>query len=234
MKICICDDEVLFIEETRNAVSEIMKENNRECEIKLFSSSAELIQSGEAFDMAFIDIEMPQYKGTAVASELQKINPYIFVFFITSFNSYLDEAMDLKAFRFLSKPIDKKRLKDGIEKALNSFDNSSAEVEVFVEHEKAIEKIKIADITFVEISGRKTIVHTAKESYDSKKKFDEWQSLLNGDSFYRVHGSFIVNMNYITGFEYDTVNIGTERIPVSARKRTDFKKKFMKLIGGNL
>lgn len=233
MKICICDDEPVLLNNTKQLVEKIITENNRECEIKVYSSSAQLVDNGEHFDMAFIDIEMPQYKGTAVASELQKSNPDIFVFFITAFNSYLDEAMDLKAFRFISKPIDEKRLKDSIEKALGAYD--SLNTEVFVEENKQIKKIKISDITFVEISGRKTTVHTAQDSFPSKKKLDEWQELLTGNSFYKVHGSFIVNMDYITQFDYESVVIaGNHIIPVSARKRTDFKKKFMKLIGDNL
>lgn len=52
---------------------------------------------------------MPGVNGLSVTKHLQTLNPNIIVFIVTSFQGYLDDAMDLKVFRFLSKPIDENR-----------------------------------------------------------------------------------------------------------------------------
>ncbi len=77
-------------------------------------------------DFAFIDIEMPGVNGLSVTKHLQTLNPNIIVFFIvTSFQGYLDDAMDLKVFRFLSKPIDENRFFKSMDVALNLYKQST-------------------------------------------------------------------------------------------------------------
>ena len=56
---------------------------------------------------------------------LQTLNPNIIVFIVTSFQGYLDDAMDLKVFRFLSKPIDENRFFKSMDVALNLYKQST-------------------------------------------------------------------------------------------------------------
>lgn len=44
---------------------------------------------------------MPDIDGISVAKELKNRNQKIVIFFVTAFDEYQDEAMDLHAFRFL-------------------------------------------------------------------------------------------------------------------------------------
>ena len=102
MKIIICDDEKIYIDSVKQNVDAFLEENDLGAEYTLYTDCTELIKgNNDFFDMAFLDIEMGEIKGTQVAEKLKEVNPNIIVFIITSHDDYLDEAMDLDVFRYI-------------------------------------------------------------------------------------------------------------------------------------
>lgn len=111
MKIIICDDEKEYVDIVQQKVNSFLEEKNIVAEYTLYTDCQELMEnSTEVFDMAFLDIEMGDIKGIQVAEKLKEANPHIVVFIITSYDHYLDEAMDLNVFRYIKKPLDEKRV----------------------------------------------------------------------------------------------------------------------------
>ncbi len=78
----------------------------------------EIRESGERFDLAFLDIQMEEVDGIALAKELRRRNGRMALFFVTNYAEYQDDAMDLQAFRFFEKPFDVIRLYAGLDKAM--------------------------------------------------------------------------------------------------------------------
>lgn len=73
-----------------------LAENNVDARFDLISDSAQLHDSAETYDMAFLDIGMTPYNGLEIAARLKKRNRNIIIFFITSYDDYIDDAMDLR------------------------------------------------------------------------------------------------------------------------------------------
>ncbi len=65
-------------------------------------------------------------------------------------------------------------------------------------------KILLKDIIYVESSSRKIIIHTAACDYTVYSKLDEIESNFN-NNFLRIHKSYLVNMNAIKEYQYDSV-----------------------------
>lgn len=112
MKVLICDDDKCIVDETKNNLNTFSDKHRIVFDIDLFYNGVELLNSNISYDMAFIDIEMPQVNGLTLAAHLKAFNPNIIIFIITSHESYLDDAMDLDVFRYLSKPIDNDRFSE--------------------------------------------------------------------------------------------------------------------------
>ena len=156
-------------------------------------------------------------------------NSHTVIFFITAYNNYLDEAMDLNAFRFLSKPLDIKRLFAGLEKALELIDNTV--ISFMIKDSSTVYKISASDIIYVEILGRYTKVVTTDGKYMSNNSMNYWQEKLTATYFYLVHKSFIVNTNYITKYNSDQIVLNNKfDIPIAYRKRAPFRKYFLRKI----
>lgn len=117
MKIAICDDDSAYVKKIESVVRTTLAEKNIDARFDLISDSAQLHDSAETYDMAFLDIGMTPYNGLEIAARLKKRNRNIIIFFITSYDDYIDDAMDLHVFRYISKPLDARRLRAGVEKS---------------------------------------------------------------------------------------------------------------------
>lgn len=133
MKLLICDDEKRYLDMLATQVREYMSERGIPCEITATVDPVNIWESGESFDLAFLDIQMEGVDGIALAKELRRRNGRVALFFVTNFDIYQDEAMDLQAFRFFEKPFDVARLHSGLDKAMEYIDG--AYVDIFLSGE---------------------------------------------------------------------------------------------------
>ena len=225
MKILICDDEQMYVDDIRNHIELYASEKRLSFDIDSYTDAKSLLDNNPYYDIAFLDVEIGNIKGTEVAKRLKKVNKYIVIFIITSYNKYLDEAMDLNVLRFIVKPIDVKRLYNGMDKAISLIDNSV--VELFLKNGTTQIKLPINDIMFIEVEGKKTKVQTKNAVYYSMDRLKVWKKRLTPSFFFQIHSSFIINMKYISQYDRDEVVIdNVYKTPIAYRKQTEFKNYF--------
>lgn len=233
MNILICDDEEKYINEIKEQVSAFMDNHSIEANINTFCSGEEAIQSSETnnYDIAFIDVEIGNIKGTDIAAILKQKNKHIIIFIITAYEKYLDEAMDLNVLRFLTKPINSKRLNSGLEKAITLIDNSF--VDIYLKKDTNIVKVPTNNIIYIEIVDRNTKIVTETDTYISSSNIKYWKEKLTASFFYQVHTSFIINMKFITKYSRDLVELKYKyQIPIAYRKRAQFRSYFLNYFSG--
>ena len=100
MRILICDDETKNINDLQKYIEEYMNNRGVSFEIEATTNPIGVVKSDAIYDLVFLDIQMPELDGFKVARELKERNSKVVVFFITAFNEYQDDAMDLQVFRF--------------------------------------------------------------------------------------------------------------------------------------
>lgn len=59
----------------------------------------------ENIDLVFLDINMPNFSGIDVATELKKNKPNIFIVFVTAYDTYAIDAFKVEASDYLMKPV---------------------------------------------------------------------------------------------------------------------------------
>jgi len=229
--IAICDDEQEFINDIRKHLKQYSSEHGLTFEIYEFCSGADILSSKIVFDIAFLDIEMKDINGIEVGRKLQNENPDLVLIYVTAYNQYLDEALDLGITRFFDKPIDSQRFYEGMDRAVSKVDNT--EIKFYLKDDnKGVVTVRCKDIIFVEIQGRKTEIHTKEHDYLSKDGIKVWKARLNKSYFEIPHNSYIINTNFITYFCKEYVILDNKyTIPIAYSKRAEFKRKFMKLMG---
>lgn len=125
MKIAICDDEQIYIDNIVEHLNIFSAENNIDFEKSIFTSSADILVSDIRFDIAVLDVEMDNINGIKLGSELRKRNPHIILIYVTAYRKYLDDALNLNAARFFEKPLDSQRFYRGLRDAVKRIDNTS-------------------------------------------------------------------------------------------------------------
>lgn len=184
-----------------------------------------LSDNGEK-SIIFLDIEMPGVSGIHTGRKLKQADSSVIIFIITSYMEYLDEAMQFHVFRYLSKPLDKKRVLRNLKDALLLYNSSVTKIPV--ETKDRIYTIRSSDIVSVESSGSKSVVHTTSSNYISVHKIQHWAEKLDMPCFSVTHRSFIVNMEHVSDFGHTTISLcnGQSTAYLARRKYTKFKEAY--------
>lgn len=194
-------------------------------------------------DCLFLDIQMPTMDGFQF---LEKLNHKDFAIVITTaYNDFAIKALKHEAIDYLLKPIDSDDLNDTIKKIKkfnNKFNNSSRIEEALSNFNAKFDQKKITintdgkliflnadDILFVESDGNySTIVTKDGQKILITKKLKEVNDILPEHYFFRIHNSYIINLNKIKEFiknEGYVVMESNHKIPVARQRKSDFLEK---------
>lgn len=235
IKILICDDDPAIREQITSLLLSFGNKNKLKFQIDSKESGKFILTNPVSYDIAYIDIEMPNVNGLNLSKQLKTINPDILVLVVTSFQSYLDDAMKIHVFRYLSKPIDKNRFYTNLKDALEEYRLISKMITVTFNDE--VHRIKTKDILFIENQKYGSVIHSKYGNYQTNKKPKEWLKMIDRESFVFSHNSILVNLQNVVDFDSTTVVLRkneqeTVTTYISQRRRSYFKKAFFNFAGG--
>lgn len=230
MRILICDDEVRYIQPLRKCLEQYMTEHNIPSEITEAVAPQKILLSKEVYDIAFLDIQMENVDGLTLAKELRQRNRKTALFFITNYEGYQDNAMDLQALRYFKKPFEPERLIAGLDKALEYIDG--AYVDVFLYSGGVQQRVLVDDILYLTLDGRKVAIQTVKSRFLVTGKLEEWMERFPHTFFRQPHKSFLVNLHHVERYAYSELQMsdGT-RIPIAPKKQPEFRRIWFEYIG---
>jgi len=230
IQIAICDDDAVMLTEMQSVITQHMEQKNLNYQLYSYQNGEALLLGTEdagMFHIVFLDIEMPGMNGIYVGNELKKANKNVIIFVVTSYSEYLDEAMRFHVFRYLSKPLDKQRFFRNMKDALAYYNSITTKIPV--ETKQGVYSFPASQIIAIEAQGRKVIVHTTRQDFDSIHNMDYWLEQLPKNSFFQTHRSFIVNFEHIVDFDHSTIHLSNQQIAayLTRRKYSSFKNAYL-------
>lgn len=238
LRVAIIEDE----EKTLQSICAILADYCENVQIAgtatSVSEAISLIKKAE-LDLVLSDINLPDGDSFNIFEKLDNID--FKIIFITAFEEYALKAIKFSAFDYLVKPIDPLELIASIKKVQSQIkkENAGLKMEALLSNVRnfsenlrkivlktaeSIFVVDVQDIVACESDGVYTKVFLKdKRKIMVSKVLKEYDELLNGSGFIRVHKSHLVNLNYIDRFNkaeggYLVMKDGSE-IPVSQRKR---------------
>jgi two-component system response regulator LytT len=168
-------------------------------------------------DLVFLDVQVPGMDGLTVIRKLrEKDVPLPYFILATAYDQYAIEAFTLDAMDYLLKPIEKDRLALTIDRARRAIQEKTAktlaaEPPLPTQPRSGLQRTKLlvksnnrnfivdaSDVIYATIDdGLITIVAAGIEGQSNYRTIEELQSNLDADVFWRVHRSFLVNINRI-------------------------------------
>ena len=234
MKIAVIDDERLARKELIHQILETLPDSQIE-EADSGSSALSLISS-KKFDLLFIDINLNDMEGTTLAAAAKKLLPKAQIVFATAYSQYAVKAFELGVDNYILKPFDPARVHEVLEICLEECEKDApASVYFFskipISNNRTTILVDIADIVYIETSGRGCIIHTPRQDFTENLLIGEYEKRLSPQGFCRVHKSFLINLNYISEvFPWLSNSLGIRLkgfqdiiIPVSREKVRLFK-----------
>ena len=177
-----------------------------------------LIENSEP-DLVFMDVEMPGLDGIGVIRRLREKNiPLPYFVMATAYENYAVEAFRQEATDYLLKPIEKERLSQTIERARRVVGErtraaeaamvtaprtaaqqaSQQRAKILVRKEGRQYIVDAQEIIYATIDdGVISVVCASVEGETNYGTMEELQSSLDADQFWRVHRSWLININRI-------------------------------------
>lgn len=211
LNACIIDDEA----NSREVLELLLKESHPD--VKIAGTASNISDASEMIkllqpDLLFLDIEMPGGNGFELLKQLKEPLPEII--FCTAYGHYAIKAIECSALAYLLKPVSSQKLYEALEKArmksnrvqrvlqmhvlqeqLNSPNDSSR---FLVNTAEDIKVIKFDEVVCCTAESNYTKIHLADgKKVVASKTLKEFETILHKPYFFRIHHSYLINMNYI-------------------------------------
>lgn len=179
-------------------------------------------------DILMLDIHLGDrhIDGIELATKIKQQYHLPFIF-LTSHaeGDYIERAKAIKPSAYILKPFKDKEIHIAIEMALANFSGQPTETvtindSLFLKKENRFERVKFKQILWLEADSNYTEIHTTADTFIYSTVLKKVEMVLPKDRFYRVHRSYIVNKDSITGFSGNTLLIDDHKIPVSNQYRS--------------
>jgi two-component system response regulator LytT len=166
-------------------------------------------------DLVFLDVQMPGLDGLGVIRKLREEGTHMPHFVLaTAFDQYAVEAFRVEAIDYLLKPVERERLTESVgrakraieekqhvqEKSSESIDSAGVpkRSKLLVKNNNHNLIVDAEDMIYATIDdGLITVVTSSFEGQSNYRTIEELQSNLDPNLFWRVHRSFLVNINRI-------------------------------------
>lgn len=236
MKVLIVDDEL----KAREVLKKLILLTEFELEIL---GEADGVESAEKLirnlntkiDVLFLDINMKDGSGFDLLNRIQPIE--FNLIFTTAYDEFALKAIKEDALDYLLKPIELSELEKALEKAnqkltkeISTSPNKNSKL--LIPQKNGYRIVSPNDILYIEGDGSYSrIVLKNDESFQSTKIIKEFEEILPESTFYRVHKSYIINIEGVVHIDKNNQLVlkNGDTIEMSRRKKQEFINNFLKI-----
>ncbi len=199
-------------------------------------------------DVVFLDIEMPHMNGFDMLEQFDKLT--FDVVFTTAYDQFAIKAFKYSALNYLLKPVDPEDLKETIRRIEEKKTSPTKEqIDLLMQSVKNVSKQPVSRVALttndgmIFVSTNEILYCQAESNYTSvvllggkkivvSKVLKDIDETLSGPDFFRVHNSYLININHIKKFVrgdggYVIMDDGTS-IGISRSRRQEFMELFSK------
>jgi len=190
-------------------------------------------------ELVFLDIAMPD--GDAF-DLLNKIGHVDFeIIFITAYNDFALRAFEFSALHYLLKPVNYLELQAAVQRfmKIRNYDSLGTRLDILNNSMKnhfdkislpsndGLIIVELKEIVRLEAAGNYSTIHLANDqSIVVTKTLYQFEEILDGLDFIRIHNTHLINLNYVKRYQRGqggtvTMNDGTQ-LAVSRGRKAEF------------
>lgn len=213
LHISICDDDAATLGQLEELVHQHL--DRSELCLTTYSGYADFLAARQCVDLLFMDIDLGDGSGIELAKAVKQADPGVCVIFVTAHPEYVEESFEAEPVYFLVKPIRPDSFQRAIDRAMKRLAMERQEGRLTVTFQNRVSTVALRDISYIEFSVRSATIHAGARALRTYEKLSSLQQRLDS-RFIQCHKSYLVNMDYVIGFQGNTLELyGGVEIPVS-------------------
>lgn len=228
----ICDDDIMYCYDIASMLDQYMISNDVNISYQIYEHANDILRiynTSAKFDILFLDVEMPEIDGLLLTEKIKRIDPHVFIIFVSNYPEYMQDSFRVHPFYYLVKPLAAEIFTKIMNDIVTTI-KSEHKLITLLHTDETEEAINIKDIRFIDVAdGKKGILcfHFFNHTTLTKGKLTDWSNKLSNFDFYRCHRGFLVNMSHIHYFELRTIIMDNgEKVPISRGKGKRLKEMY--------
>lgn len=233
IRIGLVDDDLDHLQLMKTFLIRYEKEEKIGVSIKEFHNGLNFVEDYDGtLDVVFLDIEMPLMDGMTAARKIREKDPALGIVFVTNMAQYAIHGYEVNAIDFIVKPVSYYVFADKLNKAIR-FSQLNAEKDFVIQSDDSIVKVTCSQIIYIEKDKNYLVFHTRQGIYRSRGTMSELEESLHKEGFSACINGCLVNLKYVTKIEKDMVWVEEQPLPITRRRKKEFKEDFMRYLGGD-
>ena len=233
LNIAVVDDD----EQSRELILSFLKKYEGEYGEKIvpscFADGKEFIfREEKKFDVILMDIAMPEMNGMDAAKKLRSRDPFVPLIFITNLSQLAIKGYEVDAMDFIVKPVSYYNFATKLKRAIDTA-HKQADMSISFFTKDGYVKIFVNDIVYVDVFGHTVTYHTVNGDFSVRGTLTEVENMLEKRDFSRSDTCYIVNLNYVTKIEGNSVFVGDAELTVSRHRKKAFLQDLTRFVGSN-
>lgn len=185
-------------------------------------------------DLLFLDIQMPKMTGLDL---IRSLNDRPKIIIITAYREFAADGFDLDVLDYIVKPVSFERFLKAIgkynqynmlrqveaqEKGPDAFEKAY----MYFKVNKQVKKVFLKDIIYIESVKDYVKIVTTDKPLITYQRLSYMEEKLPENKFLRIHKSYIIAIDRISGYNNDLINIDGHELPLGR----SYKQGFLKVV----
>jgi len=233
LKVAVCDDDKECLSQLCQLLEEYRSSHMPELRYTPFTGAFGLlsaIECGQHFDIAILDILMPNTNGIQVAEEIRRRDEGMEIVFLSSSREYAVDSYAVRARNYILKPVSQQKFFAVMDQVISAMTPGSQYSFWVRDKEGGISRIIPSRLVYCEVIRKEIVFHMAdNHTVTCKKSLVELvKELGDNDSFFQPHRSYLVNMDHVQRVtKAELILTGGKVIPISRAKSAQTMEAFI-------
>lgn len=232
IKVAIVEDNTADLATLQGAIFRYEKEKGISFHVQAFSDAADFLQNySAAYDIVFMDIEMPYMSGMDAAHKLRELDTVVRLIFVTNMAQYAIQGYEVDALDYILKPIEYYSFAMKMDRALR-YIRRDVEKYVNIPKNGGICRLPVKNLRYIEVQGHYLTFYTDREPIVARGRLSEMERELSEDDIVRCNNCYLVNLRYVTSVHGLSVKLGEIELPISRTRHKEFLCRLTRYLDG--
>lgn len=204
MRIALCDADTAAIKITKRILYEYANLRGIELLVEEYASGNELLINKIKYQLVILDYNTGDLNGLETARVLRSCNPDCTIIFLSSYKGFIIDSFKVSPFRFLLKPLDKSLLFSALD---DFFKSRSDNRPLLIKDGGDTFCLSANEIFYLEADNKNCFISLRNKKIRCRKTMARVYCELPKRHFGKINRAYVVNFNYISGYNRDAVTL---------------------------